>query len=197
LQEYITNKDFTTMKPNQVTDQHGNIIIVSTVESGQSKRNEVKALPSDSALELKEIKIPPSDSVFELNQAKSEILRLKQELRDRRIKVSDSSQSIIAILRNEIWAVKDLLEKEKENSKSTLSSYVREHCEEISRINEEHRKALDKAVLKAITAPINEPTIRDSCEEGPDDDSVDELDRQYDRDNGFLDPAPYDVERGW
>ena len=154
------------------------IIKVDNVVSAQSKLDEVTNLSSDFALELSE--------------AKSEISRLKQEIVNQQVRISNNFK---AMRRDEIRATNNLFEEEK---CSLIHRLSQEHRQRIFEINKEHEQKLNEAVLQAITVPKDKPKIRNSHQSRYDaGDSLDELDRQYDRDNGHLDPAPYDTEHEW
>lgn len=145
------------------------------VVSVQSKQDEVKNLSSDLALELSE--------------AKSEISRLKKELVNQQIKISNNFK---AMRIDEIRAANDLFEDEK---RSLIQKLTREHSQQLFEINREHEAKLQHAVLEAINQPVRQAESQKSYRSRYNsDDNLVELDRQYDRDNGLLDPVPYDPE---
>lgn len=166
---------------------------VVNVVSAQSKQDEARNLSSDLSLELSE--------------AKSEILRLKHELVNQQIKISNNFK---AMNEEEIRALKSLFEEEK---RCLINRLSKEHSQRILEINKEHEQTLKKSILQeinkhkqtlkqsilqAIDAPTDKPKFRNGNQSKYNsDDNLIELDHQYDRDNGLLDPAPYDPEYEW
>jgi hypothetical protein len=157
------------------------------VAPAKEKQDEVIALTSNFSLELSE--------------AKSEILKLKQEIIDQQIKISKNFK---AMKETEIRALKGLFEEEK---RSLIYRMSQEHSQQIVKINRENEKKVRDAVLQSITEykealkrsmnqvtdlSTGKPTIQNRhYKTYNSDENLMELDRQYDRDNGFLDPAPY------
>jgi len=163
------------------------------VAPAKEKRDEVIALSSNFSLELSE--------------AKSEILKLKQEIVDQQIKISTNFK---AMKEAEIRALKGLFEEEKRSLIYRISQEHSQRIVEINRENEkkvrdsvhqsitEYKEALKRSMNKVTDLSTDKPVIQNrynkTCNS---DNSSMELDRQYDRDNGLLDPAPYDPEYGW
>lgn len=151
------------------------------VVSAQDKQDEVKSLSSDIALELSE--------------AKSEILRLKAELDHQQIKISNNFK---IMKEEEVRALKGLFNEEKRN---LINKLEREHRQQIIKINIEHEQTVQESILAAINSLNQKPKAQSphqNKEEWHDPDGgVREIDLQYERDNGGLDPSPYNDENEW
>ncbi|CED60673.1 Glutamine synthetase catalytic region-Glutamine synthetase, type III [Moritella viscosa] len=163
------SKDTTVIRKKKVT----------YVVSAQDKQDQVKNISSDFSLELSEAKI--------------EISRLKQELVNQKVKLqTEISNNFKVIRRDEIRKASDIFEEEKRN---LIRKLLQEHTQRVHEINREHEQALNKAVLRTLEIPQNQSRIRHYNESRDySDDILMELDNQYERDNGLLEPEPYDPE---